>query len=75
MTVVYLPYLVGEPLVGEHLPGVYDDGEPEHDVPHDLEGPHRADHLRHGVAVELLLLHRVRRHSTVSVAILARRFR
>ena len=29
-------YLVGEPLVGEHLPRVDHDGEAEHDVPHDL---------------------------------------
>ena len=48
-------YLVGEPLVGEHLPRVDDDGESEDEMPHDLEGPHRADHLRHRVAVERLL--------------------
>ena len=33
-----------------------DDGESEDEVPHDLEGTHRADHLRHRVAVERLLL-------------------
>ena len=52
-------YLISEPLVGKHLPRVYDDGESEHDVPHDLEGPDRPDDLRHRVAEELLLLHRV----------------